>query len=219
MDFQLLLAGSLFLIIIIANFASNRFGYEIFGDPDAEAKLQNINADPGRFKTGFTIIIIEHICIVVLAAMLFLVFGPGNLVLAVIWTVCRSTEGLVQIYEKLNYWKLLAIAGQYSNAGVADRVRLCAYARRILERKNTVFTYAQVLFSVGTFAYSLHFLVNHEMPVVISSFGLVASVVYGLGNVLEIKGSQSRKVSNVGGGMILLYELVLGVWFIIFSFA
>ncbi|WP_455198512.1 DUF4386 domain-containing protein [Kaarinaea lacus] len=218
MDFQLLLAGSLFLIIIVANFASIRFGYEIFGDPDAEAKLQNINADPAKFKIGFTIIIIEHICIVVLAAMLFLVFGPGNMLLAVIWTVCRSTEGLVQIYEKLNYWKLLAMAGQYANAGVADRVRLCSYAKRILERKNTVFTYAQVLFSVGTFVYSLHFLIYNETPVFISGFGLVASIIYGIGNALEITGSQSKKMSNVGGGMILLYELVLGGWFIYFSF-
>ena len=59
----MILSGLLFWLIIITNIASNRFGYQTTSNLDSEANLDRINKDPGEFKIGFVLILIEHVCI------------------------------------------------------------------------------------------------------------------------------------------------------------
>ena len=110
MNIEMILSGFFFWFIIITNFASDRFGYETFSDPDSEAKLQWIVRNPKKFKIGVVIILIEHSSIIVLAILLFAALSPYNIVLAVIWTISRSVEGLIQIYYKKGYWGLVNLA-------------------------------------------------------------------------------------------------------------
>jgi uncharacterized membrane protein len=131
----MILSGFLFLFIIITNIASNRFGYETFSDLDSDTKLQKINKDPRRFKIGTMLIIIEHIGIISLAVMLFLAFNSYSLILAVVWTISRITEGLIQIYNKKSYWGLLSIGKQYSGASGAEQKSLSDLACSILKTK------------------------------------------------------------------------------------
>jgi hypothetical protein len=105
-----MLSGFLFLFIIITNVASGRFGYETFSDLNSDAKLQKINNNPKKFKIGTVLILIEHVSIIALAVMLFIAFSPYNLLLAVVWTIFRIGEGLIQIYNKKDYWGLLNMA-------------------------------------------------------------------------------------------------------------
>ena len=96
----IVLSGFLFLFIIITNISSNRFGYETFSNLDPDTKRQKINKDPRKFKIGTILILVEHISIITLAIMLFLAFNAYSLLLAVVWTISRITEGLIQIYNK-----------------------------------------------------------------------------------------------------------------------
>lgn len=217
MTIEMSLAGFLFWFIIITNLASNRFGYQTFGDLESEAKLQEINEDPRRFKIGFVLILIEHASIIFLAVMLFLAFSSSNLMLAVVWTISRSGEGLIQIYNKKNYWGLLKIARQYAGADGAEKNALDELRLGILKSKRSNFAFAQMLFSIGTLAYSILFVTYGIVPAIIGWFGIVASVLYGLGNGMTQVKPSFKVLWNIGGLFILLFEIALGGWLLFFS--
>ena len=209
---EVVLSGFLFWFIIITNVASVRFGYETFSDLDSEAKLQKINVDPKRFKVSAVLILIEHISIILLAVMLFVAFSPYNLMLALVWTISRIGEGSIQVYSKRAYWRLLSIAKKYSAAGGVDKITLIESGREILKTKNTIFTFAQVLFSVGTLTYSILFSLYAPVPEVIGWFGIVASIIYGFGSGIKLAKTKFKALWGLGGLLILLFELILGGW-------
>jgi hypothetical protein len=210
-----LLSGIFFLLIIVTNVASERFGYKTLNDLESEAKLQWINENQNKFKTGYVLILTEHVCIISLAVMLFLAFSTYNVTLAFVWTIFRIGEGLTQIYYKKNYWGLLNIARQYPGASGAERNALIDLGRIILKTKSSSFSFAQILFSIGTLAYSTLFVTYGVVPSLIGWFGIVASVMYGLGNVISLVKANFKILGIIGGLLILLFEIVLGGWLII----
>jgi hypothetical protein len=211
------LSGFFFLFIIITNFASERFGYKTFSDLDSDAKLQKINKDPKKFKISVVLILIEHVSIISLAVMLFIAFSPYNIILGIVWTIFRIGEGLIQIYNKKNYWGLLNIAGQYSSTSGAEKNALIDLSRSILKTKNSIFTFAQILFSIGTLAYSILFVTYGVVPPIIGWFGIVASILYGFGNGITLVKTNFKILWNFGGLLILLFEIVLGGWLLVSS--
>ena len=132
MSVERVLSGCFFLLIIITNLVSDRFGYGVFSDLDAESELKKISRSPKRFTISFILIIAEHACIIALAATMFMAFSQYNMALAIVWTVVRSGEGLIQIYYKKEYWRLLGMAMQYREASDADKSALIESGRSIL---------------------------------------------------------------------------------------
>lgn len=212
---EMMLSGFLFLFIIITNVASNRFGYETFSSLEPDTKLKKINKDPRKFKIGTILILIEHIGIISLAIMLFLAFNSYSLILAVVWTLSRISEGLIQIYNKKSYWNLLNISKQYSEANETEKKLLNELAYRILKTKNSVFTFVQILFSIGTLSYSILFVTSGVVPELIGWFGIVASFIYGFGSGIKLAKNNIKAVWSLGGLLILIFELVLGIWLIL----
>ena len=210
------LSGFLFLFIIITNIASGKFGYKTFNDLDSAAKLQEINTDPKKFKIGFVLILIEHVSIISLAVTLFIAFSPYNIILGIVWAISRIGEGLIQIYNKKSYWGLLNIARQYSDTSGAERDALIDAGRSILKTKNSCFTFAQILFSIGTLAYTILFVTYGVVPAIIGWFGIVASILYGFGNGIILVKPNVKVLRNLGGLLILLFEIVLGGWLLFF---
>ena len=217
MIIEMMLSGFLFLFIIITNLASERFGNETFSDLDSDAKLQKINKNPKKFKISIVIILIEHGSIIALAILLFIAFSPYNIILAVVWTISRTGESLIQIYNKKNYSGLLNIARQYSVSSGAEKNALIDLGRNILKTKNSSFTFAQILFSIGTLAYSILFVTYGVVPAIIGWFGIVASIVYGFGNGIKLVKPNFKVLWNLGGLLILLFEIALGGWLIYYS--
>jgi hypothetical protein len=216
---EMILSGFLFLFIIITLITSERFGYSVISDLDSDTKLQEINKDPKKFKIGTVLALIEHGTIIALAIMLFLAFNPYNITLAVIWTISRITEGLINFYNEKNYWGLLNIARQYSSSSGAEKKSLSELGRSILKTKNSVFAFAQILFSIGTLSYSILFATSEAVPVpaIIGWFGIVASILYGFGNgIILVKPNKAMKIFRVGL-LILIFEIVLGGWLLVSS--
>jgi hypothetical protein len=211
---EIILAGFLFLFIIITLITSERFGYSVISDLDSDVKLQEINKDPKKFKIGTMLALIEHGAIIALAIMLFLAFNPYNITLAVIWTISRITEGLINFYNAKNYWGLLNIARQYSSSIGAEKKSLSELGLSILKTKNSVFAFAQILFSIGTLSYSILFATSEAVPVpaIIGWFGIVAGILYGFGNgIILVKPNKAMKIFRLGL-LILIFEVVLGGW-------
>jgi hypothetical protein len=212
-----MLSGFLFLFIIIMNLVSERFGHETFSDLDSDAKLQKINNDPRKFKTSVILMLIENISIICLALTLFIAFSSYNLIIGVVWAIARTGEGLIQIYNKKDNWALLNIARQYSGTSVAEKTTLANIGRNILKTKNSVFTFAQVLFSIGTLAYSILFAIYGVVPEAIGWFGIVASIIYGFGSGIKLVKTDFKTLWSIGGLLILIFELVLGGWLLLSS--
>lgn len=215
-EVPIVLSGLLFWLIIITNIASNQFGYQTVSNLDAEANLEAIHNDPGKFRTGYVLIVIEHICIILLAVMLFVAFSQYNMMLGVVWLISRTTEGLIQIFNKKNYWKLLTIARQYAEADDADKNKFVDLRLHILESKRSNFAVAQLLFSLGTLAYSILFVTYSLVPAIIGWSGIVASILYGLGNLLTMVKPNFKVLWNIGGLFILLFEIALGTWLLFY---
>jgi hypothetical protein len=213
-----MISGLLFWLVIIAVMASVRFGYEISSDLNVDAKLQQINNDPKKFQISVVLILIEHVSIIALAVMLFIAFSPYNLILAVIWTISRIGEALIQIYNKKNYWRLLDIARQYSGTNGAEKSRLIDSGHSILQSKNSTFSFAQILFSIGTLAYSILFVIYDVVPALIGWLGLVASILYGAGNGIKLVKPNVTALWNIGGLFIWIFEIVLGGWLLFSPF-
>jgi hypothetical protein len=213
----MMISGLFFLLIIITNLASNRFGYQTFGDLDKEAKLEKISKDPRRFKISFALILIEHFVIILLAVTLFFAFNAYNLILAIIWTISRSTEGLIQIINKKSYWGLLNIAKKFTAASDAEKKSLDDLRLNLLKSKMSNFLFAQIFFSIGTLAYSILFVVYGVIPVFIGWFGIVASIIYGFGNGLFFVKPNFKAQWSLGGLLILIFEIILGSYLIYYS--
>ncbi len=210
-------AGFFFLFIIITNILSGRFGYITFGDVDPDAQLQKINNDPTKFKISVLLILIEHLSIISLAVTLFIAFGPPyNIILGIVWCISRIGEALIQIYDKKNYWRLLNIAKQYSGVSGTEKNALDDLRLDILKSKRSNFVFAQILFSIGTLAYSILFVTSGVVPVMIGWFGIVASILYGFGNGINHIKPNFKVLWNIGGLLILLFEIVLGGWLLFY---
>jgi len=211
------LSGFFFLFIIVTNILSNVFGYKTFGNIDTDVHLQTINKDPTKFKVSFGLIVIEHIGIIFLAIILFIAFGLYNIILGIIWCVSRIGEGSIQIYDKKNYWGILNIASVYSGSSGEEKDKLNKSARTIFKSKDNIFQYSQILFSIGTFSYSLVFIIYGIVPIFIGWLGLIASIIYGLGNVIYLRKQDIKVIWSLGGLIILLFELILGIWLLFFT--
>lgn len=213
------LSGFLFLLIIITLILCDiLLGHGTIDNLKSEAKLQKINEDPKKFEISFVLLIIEHITIVVLAIMLFMAFSSFNVILGVIWVTFRGGEGLLNIYGKKNYWGLSNLARQYSNASSAEKNELIDLGSSILDTKNSLFAIAQIMFSIGTLAYSILFVTyDTAVPVIVGWFGIVASITYGLGNGIQRVKPNLQALWQVGGLLILIFELILGGCLLIFS--
>jgi len=214
---EIVLSGFFFWFIIVVNIVSGRFGYETFSDLNAKAKLQKIASNPKKFKTSLRFIVVEHFALFALAVVLFFTFGSYSIILAVVWTVSRSLEALIQIYYKKIYWGIANLAKQYSSANDDKKASIVDSARSVLKTKNTVFVFAQLLFSIGTLAYSIVFATQTTVvPDLLGWFGIIASVIYGVGSGVNIFKPDSKAIWNVGGLSILVFELILGEWLLFY---
>ena len=207
-------AGFLFLFIIITSFASVRLGIETFSDLDADAKLQEITNDPRKFKIGIVLALITHVSEISLAVLLFIAFAPLGIILGIVWTISRTGEGSIQIYDMKSYWGLLNVVRQYPGTIGAEKDASIDLGRSILKTKNSVFTFAQILFSIGTLAYSTLFVITGVVPQIIGWFGIVAGSLWGFANGIKLVRPNFRVLWNFGGLLVLIFEIVLGGWLV-----
>jgi hypothetical protein len=217
MSIEMFLAGFLFLFIIVTITASSQLGNKIsFGesDFDADAKLQEIIDDPKRFRYSVYLALVEHGAIIALAIVMFAVFGHYSLILGLVWLIARSVEGLIIFNNEKNYWGLLNLSKQYQNTSGADKTAVSDLGRSILETKEYRFTFAQILFSIGTLSYSLVFVIYGAVPSILGWFGVAAAILYGLGNVVIVTKPKTKTIGALGGLLIFLFEAALGIWLI-----
>lgn len=212
MIIEVALAGFLFLFILALNLVMGALGYLMEKDDfDPDADLQKINNNPKRFRAGIGLALIEHGCVIALTILLFIAFGSHNLILGIVWTICRTGEGLIQFYNEPSYMGLLDIARQYSVAGDAEKSSLSDSARAIFKAKDTRFKFAMILWSIGTFAFSIVLVIYGLAPQIIGWLGIAASILVGFGTAIKLV-KPDLKAEVIGALVAILFEVVIGGW-------
>ncbi len=226
------LAGFLFLFILVLNLVMASYGYinpeqTISSDDrtlNSDAELQKINKNgPKKFKISIVIALIEHTCVIALPIMLFIVFSQYNtilvLILGIVWTIFRIGEGLIQVYNEKNYWRLLKIARQYSSTSGAEKESLSDLGRIILKTRDSRFKFAMILWSIGTFAYSIVLVTYGVSPIIgpiIGWLGIVSSILIGFGNGIKFVKPSFEVLSTIGGLLAIIFEVIIGGWLLFF---
>ena len=210
------LSGFLFLLIIVLLFTSDFLGHGVISNLDVEAKLDKISESPKKFKISVIILIIENIVILTLSAMLFAAFHQYSLILGILWVIFRVVESSIQLYDKKNYWRLLNITEEYKDISSERKKDLINSGLNILKRKITIFGISQILFSLGTFAYSLMFVIYEVIPIYFGWFGIVTSVVYGAGHIAKLVKPNFEIMWKIGAGLVFIFELALGIYLLFY---
>jgi hypothetical protein len=191
---------------------------------NSDAELLKINKNGSKkFKISIVIALIEHFCVIALPIMLFIVFSQYNtilvLILGIVWTIFRIGEGLIQVYNEKNYWRLLNIARQYSSTSGAEKKSLSDLGSTILKTRDSRFKFAMILWSIGTLAYSI-VLVTYEVSPIIGpifgSLGIVASILIGFGNGIKFVKPSFEILSTIGGLLAIIFEVIIGGWLLFF---
>jgi len=211
-DTAMSVSGFLFLFILVTFLGSGAFGSSIGFEVNADDKLQKINDHPNKFKISIVLVLMSALSVITLGVMLFIAFGPYNRILGVVWTIFRTGEGLIIIYNEINYWRLLNIARQYSGTSSAEKKALSDLARTILQTRNSRFTFSQFLFGIGTLAYSILFVTYGVVPLIFGWLGLVGGILCIFGNGIRLVKPGYKVFGNlalfVGTLLVLPFEAI-----------
>lgn len=210
------IAGILFLFIIILLFSCDFLGHGVISDLDSEAKLNKINENPKKFRISVILLIIENVTIIALSIMLFIAFRSYSLVLGILWVVFRIAESSIQLYDKKNYWGLLNIAKEYAEVNNERKKESIDAGLNSLKRKINIFTISQLLFSLGTLAYSLMFVIYEAIPLYIGWFGIATSIVYGAGHTVKLVKPKFEILWKIGALLVFIFELGIGIYLLFY---
>ena len=223
MNIPILLAGFLFLFIFVLQIAMAAFGYILEPRPkhyDSDAVLQKISKEPKKFQISIVFALIEHVCVITLAMLLFVVFSPYYLILGIVLLIFRIGEGSIQVYIEKDYWKLFDIAQQYSGASGSEKNALYDSFRTILQTKSSRFAIAMICWSIGTFAFSIMLVTFVVITPIIGWIGIIASILVGFSNGIKLVQHDSKVyevLSSIGGLSAILFEVIIGGWLIFYS--
>jgi hypothetical protein len=213
-----MLVGFLFLFILFLYLvAMPVFGYIVeIGEYDSDAELQKINKNPKKWQISIVFAHVAHASIIALAILLFIVFSQYNIILGIVWTTVRLGEGSILFYNDKNYRGLLNIARQYSVASGAEKKSLSDLARTILQTKDYRFKFTQLLWAIGTLAFSIVLVTSGVVPPFIGWLGIVGGILGILYNGLFLVKHNFKVLAAIGGLFGISFEIIIGGWLLFY---
>jgi hypothetical protein len=184
-----------------------------------EKELQTINENPKRFQKGIGLAIIHNILVIILAIMLFIAFSHYSIMLGIIWMVCRIGEGSILSYNDKHYLGFLGLAEKYSCSNDDEKKSIIDLAFNLNNEKRSRFSLAMIFWAIGTLAFSIMLVVYGVVPLFIGAMGIGSSIAVGIGDgikTVKYDYKPAKISSSVGGAVALLFEIIIGVWLIIF---
>jgi len=209
---EMILSGFLFLFILILNVVMGAFGYLMEKDEyDPDADLKKINKNPRKFKLGIGLALVEHGCVILLTILLFVISNPYSMLLAIILLIFRIGEGLIQYINEPNYWKLIKLAEQHSDARDVEKNKIRDLASNIFKIKDRRFKFAMICWSIGTLAFSI-ILVNSQIaPEIIGWLGVLSGILVGFGTGIKLI-KPKFKGEIIGALLAMVFEILIGSW-------
>jgi hypothetical protein len=211
------ISGFFFLFILVMLAVSIPFGNPI-DDFDPDDRLKKINNDPKKFKVSIVIALIEGVRIIALAIMLFIAFSSYNIIIGIVWTICRIGEGLIHIYSEIKYSGLIKLARQYSGTSGAEKNALIQAGRNILQTRSSGWALATTLSGIGTLAYSIIFVTYGVIPSMIGWLGIIAGILLFFANGIKLVKADYKVLpavvgmASIGPLLVIIFEGIAGGW-------
>ncbi|MHA2226218.1 MAG: DUF4386 domain-containing protein [Candidatus Hodarchaeales archaeon] len=216
-SFAMRVSGFLYLFILGTNAASVGLGNRMDEkEEDAVDKLLTINKNPNRFKQSIVIALISHSSIIAITGMFYLAFNQYNQTLTLIGSIFRLGEALILSSIEIGSLSLLNLAKEYTVADDAEKITLSISCGNHIQKKNFRFIIALSLLSIGHLSFVILFLSSGVVFMLIVLLGLAASVLSVIGTGIVLVKPNVDILYKIGLTLIMLYEIILGVWLLFF---
>lgn len=217
-EIEMRISGFLFLFILVLYFTKLALGNGDYRDYDSDAELQKINKNPTKIKLSIVVAFIHHASVITLPIILFIALSPHNILLGGVWTTFRIGEGLILVYNEINYLRLIKLARKYSGASGTEKKSLSDSTHFILKTKYSRFTLGMIFWSIGTLAFSIVLVTYGVVPQVIGWLGIVAGISVGFYNgIILLNRTHIVALSAIGGLAAILFEVIVGARLLFYS--
>jgi hypothetical protein len=203
------LCGFLFLFILLTSALSQVFAGAALDPADIPGTLGNVAANGKKFRLSVVIDLISHGSIIALAALLFIAFSPYNRSLALIGTLWRVAEGTILALNEGNKLVLLDLSQKSASATGAQAIALESMGRMLISMEQWGFKIGLAFLVLGSLMYAILFVTSGAVPLALSWFGVIASLLAAAGIFLNLINPNLSMASFL---ILIPYEVVLGFW-------
>ena len=203
------LCGFLYLFILLTSVLSQAFAGAALDQADVPGTLSKVTANSKKFRLSVVIDLISHVSIIALAGLLFIAFSPYNRSLALIGTLWRVAEGTILALNEGNKLVILDLSQKSASATGAQAVALESMGRMLISMDQWGFKIGLAFLVLGSLMYAIVFVTSGAVPLGISWFGVIASLLAAAGIILNLI---NPNISMVSFLVLIPFEVVLGFW-------
>lgn len=211
------LAGAIYLIAMaLAMFTQVYVPSQILVRGDVAATASNIMANEGLFRAGIIIDVLVFVSDVLLAWAFYQLLRPVDEGLAILGAFMRIADAAILASMSLNsLFSVMLLSGADYLQGIPAE-ELQGLARLFMGMNGYGLYIGFVFLGIGStvFAYLLY--KSRMVPRVLAGWGIFASPLLTLASLASLYNSWfAANLSLVAMGPMFLYEVPLGLWFLI----
>lgn len=208
------ITGVIFIIATVTNFLAASLMPAVTGTD----YLIRFSVHANQVATGALLYLIAHFACAGIAIAMYPVLKERNAGLALGSVVFRTIEAAFYMVGLVSLLSLLTLGQQFTAAGAADRALLQAIGGSLVSVHDHAGLLAVFAFCLGAFMYYYLFFQSRLIPLWLSGWGIVASILMMTACVLALF-SGNRITSYIPlAAPIALQEMVLAVWLIVKGF-
>lgn len=207
-----IIVGVLFIIGTVSGMIGAILTGPIVGASDY---LSEISANSGQVMAGAFFILIMGLSLAMIPAVMFPIFRKQNEVLALGYVVFRGAlETMITIASVVSFIILVLLGQKFVSAGAPAASYFQTLGALLLEGEASLSAILEIVFPIGALMLYYSLYRSKLIPRWISGWGFIAAILYLLGGMYDLFGSQ----------LVVLFlpmlpqEMVMAVWLIVKGF-
>lgn len=209
------IAGFVFLLLIVMFMGGQFITSHIAGSGDFTEQLQHIMAGAQLYRAALWIQMLTSVLTVLLAYGLYVAVRSVDedlARLAMYWRLGEAFIGgaaSIMVFAQLN----LFTEPKYLDMLGADKLQMVI--GMINGAASVSFNITTTFFSVGSTLFFYLFLKSRSIPVILSTFGIFASIVVLLTSLANLVFPEYADVIKFGWAPIFISEITTGIWLLV----
>jgi hypothetical protein len=209
-------AGFMFLFLIATVIASSVLigGVE---DDEISQTLRNVSDNSFRVRLGVLFLIVGGISTLILAAALYAVTKHQDRNLAILALSCRAVEAGLYAIGIISALTLLSLSERTTTASTAEPTAAYIPGDIVSDVNAWGTNVGAAFFAVGSLLYSYLLLKARSIPVALSVFGVIASLILIVGVPLQTASGQATAQGTPAVIWIpmIIFEISTGLWLLV----
>lgn len=201
----------LYLIVLISGLVA-QFGFSdsMISWNDAAKTGASILGDPSRFRTGFSLFMVEMTAQITMTTMLYLLLKPVNSRLALLMAILTLVGCVIKIISRLLYYSPLLILGATTLAAFSKE-QLDALSLLFLRINDQGAALAMLFFGVGVLLEGMLILRSTFLPPALG----VLSLISGIGWMTFLWPPLGYAMFNIVAPFALLSSIAMIGWMLV----